>query len=143
MVLEDAEGVTLINTACLEGCTRQRCLRFSVREQTAVASPRCYTGTCRVARQIVPHLISSTQERRDSRFLSLRVHRTALRHPIVSTSNSESVEVGEDASEMSCLREPVRSRRSSPLQVQQAANEEGDVIQRFGHARCLRPRGYG
>ena len=33
--------------------------------------------------------------------------RTALRHPIVSISNTESVEVGEDASETSCLREPV------------------------------------
>ena len=65
----------------------------------------------------------------------IRVHRTALRHPIVSTSNAESVEVGEDASELSCLREPARPRRSSPSQVQQAANEEGDVIQRFGHAR--------
>ena len=41
------------------------------------------------------------------RIISIRIHRTALRHPIVSTSNTESVEVGEDASEMSCLREPV------------------------------------
>ena len=42
----------------------------------------------------------------------IRVHGTVPRHPVVSTSNAESVEVGEDASELS-RREPARSRRSS------------------------------
>ena len=90
------KGVTLINKAGLEGCTRHRCLRFSVREQ------------------ILLHLRGNTQERRHTRISSTRAHRTALRHPIVSTSNAESVEVREDASELSCLREPARPRRSSP-----------------------------
>ena len=93
--------------------------------------------------QILSHLRGAKQERRDSRISSIRAHRTALRHPVVSTSNAKSVEVGEDASELNCLREPARPRRSSPSQVQQAANEEGDVIQRFERARCLRPRGHG
>ena len=69
-------------------------------------------------------LRGATQERRDSRIISIRVHRTALRHPILSTSNAESVEVGEDASRLSCLREPASPRRSSLSQVQQKANEE-------------------
>ena len=101
LLMKMQKGVTLINTACLEGSTRQTRLRFSVREQ------------------ILLHLRGATQERRDSRIISIRVHRTALRHRSDSTSNAESVEVGEDASEFSCLREPVRSRTSSPLQVQQ------------------------
>ena len=49
----------------------------------------------------------------DSRSISIRVHRTVPRHPVVSTSNAESVEAGEDASELNRLREPARSRRSS------------------------------
>ena len=80
------KGATLINKACLEGCTRRRCLRLSVREQSML------------------HLRGATQERRDCRIGSIRVHRTALRHPVVSTSNAKSVEVGEDAFELSCLQ---------------------------------------
>ena len=40
----------------------------------------------------------------DSRIISICVHRTVHRHPVVSTSNAESVEVSEDASELSRLR---------------------------------------
>ena len=44
---------------------------------------------------------ATSPKRRDSRSISIRVHRTALRHLIVSTSNAESVELVEDASELS------------------------------------------
>ena len=73
------------------------------------------------ANRLLLHLRGATQEcresqgmtKKDSRIISIRVHRTAPRHPVVSTSNGKSVEVGEDASELSRLREPARSRRSS------------------------------
>ena len=51
----------------------------------------------------------------DSRIFSISAHRTLPHHLVVSTSNAESVEVGEDASVLSHLREPARSRRSSPF----------------------------
>ena len=45
----------------------------------------------------------------ESRIIAIRVHRTVPRHPVVSISNAEPPEVGEDASELSRLREPARS----------------------------------
>ena len=83
-------------------CTRQSCLRISACNQTSVTSPRCHTG--------MPCKSGITKG--DSRIISTRVHRTVPRHPVVSKSNTESVEVGEDASELSRLRQPARSRRS-------------------------------
>ena len=38
----------------------------------------------------------------DNRIILIRVYRTTLRHPVVSTSNAKSVKVREDASESSC-----------------------------------------
>ena len=66
LLMKMRKGLTLINTSCLEGCTRQQCLRFSVREQTSVTSP-CYTGMPRQPK----HLDSRTQ---NSSPRSYRVH---------------------------------------------------------------------
>ena len=58
------------------------------------------------------------------------------RHPVVSTSNAESVEVDEDVSELSRLREPARLRRSSPFTSSTSSQRSRcnpDVRNAFAH----------
>ena len=91
------------SVACPEEVHEAELLRTSACKQTSVTSPRCRTGVPR----------KSGHDEGDSRTISIRVHSTVPRHLVVSTSNAESVEVSEDASELSRVREPARSRRSS------------------------------
>ena len=69
------------------------------------------------------HIRGVTQECRESQ-------------PVVSTPNAESVEVGEDVSELNLLREPARSRRSSPFTgstSSQRSRCNPDVRDAFAH----------
>ena len=80
-----------------EGARGERHLRFSVRELTFVTSPMRRPRMPRKPRRssaTSPRSASSSPRGRetqaDNRIISIRVHRTALRHPVVSTSNADS-----------------------------------------------------
>ena len=77
-----------------EGARGERHWRFSAEDQASVTSPMRHPRQVHEARLL--HQEERTQA--DNRIISIRVHRTALRHPVVSTSNAE----------------PVRSKRSPP-----------------------------
>ena len=120
------KDATPTKVACPEEVHEASCLRISARKQTPITSPRCHTRMQR----------KSGMTKGDSRVISIRVHRTVPRHPVVSTSNEESVKVGEDACELSRLREPARSRRSSPFTgspSSQRSRCNPDVRDAFAH----------
>ena len=105
-VHEDAEGChTCQRCAPREGARDERHLSLSARDQTSVTSPMRHPRAPRKSRHsplTSPRSASSPRGKEtqaDNRSISICVCRTALRHPVVSTSNAESVEVREDASE--------------------------------------------
>ena len=114
-----------------EGARGESHLRFPAREQTFVTSPMRHPRPSR-KRGPLPatssRSASSSPRRRetqaDNRTISIHVHSTAPRHPVVSTSNVESVEVGEDASELSC------PRRSSPSTSSRNSQRRGGCSHR-------------
>ena len=99
------KDATLVNAARPESVH----LSLSARDQTSVTSPMRHPRAPRKSRHspvTSPRSASSSprgkETQADNRSISMCVYRTALRHPVVSTSNAESFEVREDASESSC-----------------------------------------
>ena len=117
------------------GCTRRETLDvLSARPDFCHISMR-HTRVPRKSRRSPvtrPRSTSSSPRGRetqaDDQIISVRVYRTALRHPVVSTSNAKSVEVREDASESSCPQSQFDREEAHRLQVLQAVNEERDAV---------------
>ena len=127
-----------------EGARCERQLRFSARDQTSVTSPMRHPRASKkqghslaTSSRSASCSLRGRETHADNRIISIRVHRTALRRPVVSTSNAESVEVGEDASDLSCPQSQFDREEAHRLQVLQADNEEKDAVTGLSSAsRC-------
>ena len=122
---DDAEGChTGQRCPPREGARDERHLMFSARDQTSVTSPMRRTRVPRKSRRspVTSPRSTSSSTQADNRIISIRVFRTALRHPFVSTSNAKSVEVREDASESSCPQSQFDREEAHRQEVLQAVN---------------------
>ena len=90
------KGVTLINTAYLEGCTRQRCLRFSVRlllhlqnAETAEASRFAYTEQLSIILSCPHQTRSLLNWLKDASELSARASSNKRKLTVTSSTSSQ------------------------------------------------------